>query len=464
MIDFCDRRSAYIVYEESGEIAQTPLPTVDSTNTDNPAIETQVRTDGPAYYNRLSDIQVPAVWKGENIYETLGLDEGVSTANAVTVVARKPPGYDERPYRPIHGGWLRKIGGADDGRLLRLRVADYANLLKSIPANKQFTEATAQDVLGWVTSQLSSDERFPQVELNSYTGFLNEEDVAGGDETDRSLDVELIKSPFNPHISFEDSSSKTFSKDNGDTLVDVLNWVTNVTNGAWFFEATGWSRVSLNVVPIGTVKSSGVYDSDNVAVRQNTSLFDTNPYNAVVVIGNKVENALTDEDGNKFDGYVVGVAKHRQLYFAADETLHPKILNTSYDSAYKAKNKAVSELRKILETDSEGEVIVDGFPLFTPPDVFEAQPVCGNYIDETINEISYEAKSVTHSIPATGRYATRINGGITAVGDEIITNKGVGTGSGDIRIAGNVLVGDQYREGYATIEPSETETGSNVGI
>lgn len=435
----CERKSVRVIVDG------TEIPTIESSEMrdDEVAVEVQVRTDGPAAITRLSDVYFPAYWRGEDVFDELNLSESTERSVPVTIQARPPINSNvDREWRTVHHGWLHKIGSGGDGRLLRMRVSDYANIASNTTVTKQYHNTDVQTVISDMVERLYERAQMPAVRLNdlpstdvaSYTPY---EPVGSVYVSNLIRDALLGKKP----------TSKTFQAVNGDTVADVLNWIKDITDTVWFFSPTD-SGLSLNVIPQSELVAE--YDSrqtgGDVYIHNNQALYNIDPINRVTTIGEEV--GIAKETSGKV--YYTAKATHWPLYEGANRTANEKLVRGSYSSIDEAKRVARTQLKEQYTHNNEGTIVADGRPELLPYNRISAVPICNDLVDTSISPITYQIKEVTHNISTRGRYKTELNVGISTIDKDILTLGGYGEKDGDV----------VYSElGMAM---SDTATGSNV--
>ena len=422
----CTRKSARV------KVNGTEVPTVDTSQHEDPAISTQVRTDGPASVTRISDIFIPAYWRGENVFNSLPLDASSEITVPVTVQTRPPQGSTyERNWRTVHYGWLRKIGSGGEGRLLRLKVADYANIANNTPVTKTWTDSSYRTILDWTVKRLNEKDGFPTVQLGSTP--VTEPDEPTSDPVS-PLSPMAIRDFIATSI-FGEIPTASFNATEKDTVADVLNWLAEQTGLDWWFEPTSSGLVLMFTDLSNTTRS---WDARNVGgdlyVRDNRALYSIDPINTLSVIGGQINGVVKEggEGTSVSNLYVTATATNEKLLANAGGQINEKVIRGSYSDLDAAKNVAKKKLQEEIRSGGEGEMVVDGHPSIFLNNTITSKPLCGEYVSGDVPEVTYSVKSVRHEAPATGRYNTVTSVGMYVDEDNITVSGGYGDNEGDV--------------------------------
>lgn len=434
----CESKSVRVIVDG------TEIPVVESSEMrdDEVAVEVQVRTDGPAAITRLSDVHFPAYWRGEDVFDELNLSESTERSVPVTIQARPPINSNvDREWRTVHHGWLHKIGSGGNGRLLRMRVSDYANIASNTSVTAQYRNTEVKTVLSDMVERLYEKSQMPAVRLNdlpstdvaSYTPY---EPVGSVYVSNLIRDALLGKKP----------TSKTFQAVNGDTVADVLNWIADITDTVWFFSPTD-RGLSLNFIPDSELVTE--YESrqtgGDVYIHRNQALYNIDPINRVTTIGEEVDISK-ETSGNV---YYTAKATHWPLYESADRSANEKLERGKFSSIDEAKRVATRKLKEQYTHNNEGTIVADGRPELLPYNRISAVPICNDLVDTSINPLTYQIKEVTHKFATRGRYKTELNVGIAAIDEDILTLGGYGEKDGDVVYSelGAKISGEQLEDG-----------------
>lgn len=420
----CSRKNGKVSVYSVDDDAFYEIPTVDSTaEEDQVAIEVEIAKDGPASITRLSDIYVPAVWKGENVWEKLPLGPDDRSV-PVRVEARK---YDESSWTTIHYGWLRKIGSGGEGRLLRFRVDDFSKLLQGEYVSEPFETHEAE-----VETTVA----------NHVVDTLNEKGIDFGFRNDADLDTGGSKDPpgaAGARTSGTKSGLKYFEADR-DTLVDVMDWAAGLVDGGhWYVDDDGTKPVIvLDDGSLGAAwaseEASDESDGTVVTVRRNNALVDIDPVNTFDVRGKSgvsIEGYSIPGGSLISDKFPVATVRHEELYERANETAHRTTKEVEAITIDGAEKRAKELLREEISGAGESSMVLNGTPDVLPWDTITSRPVCNELIQTDVPPITFGIEGVIHSIPATGLYTTEIETSVSVSGgDIVVVDSGMTKGKG----------------------------------
>jgi hypothetical protein len=398
---------------------EVPAVTASSMRDDEYAIETQIRTDGPASVTRLSDIYVPAYWNGDDIFDSLPLQPDSRINVPVTIETRPPQqsGY-ERNWRTVHYGWLRKIGSGGEGRLLRFKVSDYANIANNTPVTEHWHDVPHNEFFNYAVDRLREKDSFPAFSI----GTVNEDVIAEG--TTYGSEAE---------DSYGYIGEYEVDAANGDTVATMFDKLAEVTETDWWFEPSGDGLVLMFVSLDDVYKGWKSRESGGtLRVRDNRALYSLDPINTVVVVGEEITSV--EGRSNRSGSYISAKASHDKLLEHADGQENSKVIYGSYSDMKSAENTAREKLIKEIRSGGEGEIITDGHPELFIGNAVTSRPLCGNLISSDVPPLDYGVKGLSHQVPSDGRYKTKLSVGIHAPSNGVSSSYGYSSKQGDIFI------------------------------
>lgn len=427
-------------------------------------------------------------------------EEGPLTMGRVLFKVDNEVGEDEEPeYVLKHLGF---IAGAGQQNQLESKcwIYDFATMLESVPFTAGYTfDPTVKQVVEDISDTIIEETPIP------FTGIVIE---AGGREYDYEKTpqafqdgVESWNEFFNLStgaiptiglledmgVSFDGFRLSTQTPDdaaevldsfvlnddplpvllgkqfqsNRHTVVDALEWISDVTGASWRFvpnpNGTGVALVIsllptrnrfvqdsvLSGVRDGSVDTPLIADDtlfDTVHVLENTALEQMNPYNAVEIRGAKTRleseqtgvaavdlgQSLGDEASELFGGasvmedvYPYAKVRHKGLYQAAGNTELAKRYDSDVTEPEQAEAEAARKLRKLLNTPDEGSIRLEGQPFVSPYDRIDAFEVCNEFVETQAIPVTYEAHTVTHRQKYGQMYETEVEASIYS-GEEVL--------------------------------------------
>jgi len=273
-------------------------------------VELWENKDGPSDLNRTAKVMFPGEWGGIDVQQFV---QGFNSDDSATYDVARIWFYDaeEDNYQITHFGYVGGVGPASKGGTFKFWVYDPADLLKSIPVSKSFSEPTIGEVLSFATSGTDANgepvglanrtvfERFAPIKthltsLQSYQAQVERAEAElnanlPGDpdvnfDTDTTIGVGQYK------IDIRDALEQLFGeqytnviiggqksfKRNRHSMVDLLNWATDQVGGKWHFEPT----------PSGPV----LWVGDGQTNEENDEILTRRTF---------VDEELTDEDGTQ---------------------------------------------------------------------------------------------------------------------------------------------------------------------
>lgn len=453
-------------------------------------VETWSSKDNNVSIKRTTKVQFPTEWDGESVREVV---KGFGTSDIVfgRVSHKNDEGDFVQKHVGYIGGvgggsnpieskaWIY-----DFSELLKAVPINESLTNPSIP---DVTARAAEIILNNTQIPLTDLILLPPTSEDSFAvSFTDEEsfpksnrtyysvsgDVSGEQLTDvNDVESEIIDTGFNESSAIAVGGitglvtsilvnelklgAKKF-RANRDTLYDFLNWLQSRSDITWHFEPSdGGAALIFDVLPSSRTfaqqrvvdEMNGVIDStdpqefelaapedtyrvhDTITVEENDVLYDINPVNTVLVLGDTKRSVL---EGNvSLDGvtqlysplaekdFPVVKARADPLYQAADKT--EQLMETVESDAQdigQAKTEAKVALKKAISESTEGKIRCLGNPYIKPYDTLDAFETCGDYIIEEPLPVRYEVQSVKHEEDMTGLYRMFLNVTIHVSDDE----------------------------------------------
>jgi hypothetical protein len=484
-------------FEEESDPEWREIPTAQ--------VELHQTRNGKADLSNNARVVFPTEWgeSSENVennvreyVDPLG-EEGPLTLGRVLFKVDNEFGDDEEPeYVLKHLGF---IAGAGQQNQLESKcwIYDFATMLESVPFTASYTfDPTVKQVVEDISDTIIEETPIP------FTGIVIE---AGGREYDYEKTPQAFQDGVeswndffnatadifalieNMGISFDATELQTQTpadaadvlssfvlnddplpvlmgkqfQSNRHTVVDALEWISDVTGASWQFKpnpnGTGVALVIsllptrnrfvqdsvLSGVQNGTVTTPLVADDtlfDTVHVLENTALEQMNPYNTVEIRGAKTRleseqtgvaavdlgQSLGDDVSELFgagsvmeDVYPYAKVRHKGLYQAAGNTELAKRYDSDVIEPDQAEAEASRKLRKLLNTPDEGSIRLEGQPFVSPYDRIDAFEVCNEFVETQQIPVTYEVHTVTHRQKYGQMYETEVEASIYS-GEEVL--------------------------------------------
>lgn len=481
----CDTKNTRVEISEftfSGETLQTTG--FDWIEIPTSHVETWSSKDNNVSIKRTSKIQFPTEWDGGNVRNVVK-----GFGNSGLRFGRVSHKNDEGDYVVKHVGYIGGVGGGSNPIESKAWIYDFSELLKAVPVNESVHDPTIFDIGRIVADNIVNETTVPLTDVvvvppeteeelavvyssplefintdKTFYTFTPEADISGTLIDDvAEFQVTNISEP-RVEVGVEDYSNliskflanefgigiKKF-RENRDTLYDFLNWVRERGSVSWHFEPTeNGAALVFDVLPSSRtfaqeevvsalnaedIVAENITDEDEyrihdtITVEDNNVLYDINPVNTILVLGDTKSSLLggtvsldTIRGVNKAlqpNGYPVVKARADPLYQAAGNTEQQmETVESDAQTIDQAKVEARETLKKAINDSTEGKITCLGNPYIKPYDTLDAFETCGDYIEEQPLPVRYEVQSVKHEENMTGLYRTFLNVTIHVGNDE----------------------------------------------
>lgn len=410
-----------------------------------------------SHIQRTAKVKVPERWRGERVTDVVtGFNQSTSGGYSLCRVFFRNTA--NAPWVISHFGYVSAVGPASEDGVIKFWVYDVADLLQAINVTETYREPAVQSVLKDVTERINAATPFDV--RARVVGELAKSVIQDSD-----LDYEFSK--LNPQIGdaivniAADTvvrtvdnlleSTKRFQR-NRDTLVDVLDWLTDKTNTRWWFEPTADGPILvLDADNTSTVHADssvrGVDDTvaepyelvvENVIrVIENSALNDMSPVNAVTVRGEahgsptgtgigtvQTVTGITEQLGGPSvvaKRYAEATAQYDPLVDRADGQLYTgPVQEVESITLEDAEREATSILKESINNVSEGSISSFGDIYVQPHDTIVAYPRCGQLVDTSDVPLAYEVTNVKHVKKSTEQFVTEVQVSLL-LSDDLIT-------------------------------------------
>lgn len=376
-------------------------------------------------------------------------------------------------YVLAHLGWVGGVGPASQDGVTKFWMYDVAEMLSGATASVTFNSPTVEGAAEHIGKLVNantpiplsdvvvfppeSEEEFSRV-LGQIGDEIFEEGPLGGQpittylglqdirpqrarEASENFTALTIDTGLNIPISGLDT--KSFAS-NHDTLQDVVDWYEKKTSAKIHFEPApdGESFVMMvdivperrtwaqeEVVSVKLDQGETLYElHDTVRVIGNNALYEMKPANTLFLRGDTSRSFLAPGQGSppgqryeiNTDGtpalkYPSVKVQVPSLVEAAEGfELAPETIESNAETLEDAEREAVAELRKILEEESEGKVVLHGHPQVMPYDRLDAFEACQEDIIFERDPVRYEIEQVKHTTSGGEIYKTELTVSIWA--------------------------------------------------
>ncbi|MDB2263758.1 hypothetical protein PM025_06305 [Halorubrum ezzemoulense] len=316
-------------------------------------------------------------------------------------------------------GYVGAVGSREGVNRARLQVYDPMKFLGQVEAGRAFTDATTTDVLNYITGEYQDAQRvFSEVSVSTDgtdarpLRAIALDDATLGDVIGLAISDETLQGQF------------TFST-NRDTLVDVVEWLSETANVRVWFQPSGERGISLVAVRDGSKRYDLTPSSDRIPfVISNNSLYELSPINGVKVkgaTGKRIQAGPIDYNLPTGTTYTEATAVYPPLVERfGGELLHTTTSKETDGDALA--NEAAKKLKEAVDAKTDGEMITTLAPQLRPYDRVESTPACAG-VTTDVPPLRYEVQEAVHSVvPSDNNLPrTEINVSMSIRPDEIET-------------------------------------------
>jgi len=395
-------------------VGETRIPIIDD------GVSTQIRKDGPMSISRLSDVTFPAIGPSGEDWTSWIESTEAGESSGVYYTPAEVQYYSPalETFVTVHRGLITGYGGASgNANAMQFRISDVGNLVTDIYAGTTFSDATTNDVANYVTDRLEEEQPvFSNIENTVGNGDGR---ITGTLSDTTALIIEtnvnaIAGLPFTPADKINILHKRQFSS-NRDTLSDVIDWLTEVTNAYYWFEpAAGGGLVLVGLQNPGrefTTLADSDPDRPTIDIIRNRALQEIEPFNQLEIRGGKdgligqADEFFDDDQGMK-DEYPRVVVEYQPLIDRMGVEVSAADTSSS-QNLDELERQARSRLKERLEKVGKGEIIARLSPRLLPYDRFESRPTCDDVVAD-VNPMKYEVESIAH-------HAQAIKGGNEAI-------------------------------------------------
>ncbi|MFC6723776.1 hypothetical protein ACFQE1_05160 [Halobium palmae] len=389
---------------------------VDGTEIPTLFVESHMRKEGSLDLSKVTEVEFPSRWAGENISGVISATEEGGISQPVTVEYRLNEATNGG-WVIAHHGYVRAVGSAGEGRRMKLSVGDYSDFLGKIPASTTFKNPTPSNVLSYIAETFNEHVGITSIRTGSVAsstrGIKDDESVNPLNPLDMGTYVveEYLSKLSDDHKPY---GTKTF-KANKHTLADVANWLAREDGGYIWFGSDGTQPVlTYNSEPRRQKYRDTMVGGEGttVRVRENNALYDIKPITELTVYGSSKSSLFgtgligADNPSNQFPAITV---RHPTLYQrTGGSSLSPPIIQKKSATIEATTQVAKKELKTRLNGASGGMMIVSGSPGMRPYDTIRAVPVCGE-ADTDVPPLTYEVERVKHVCDSEQKYLSEID-------------------------------------------------------
>lgn len=410
----CDAPLGVVVHQGNGGAVR--LPIIDD------GLQFHERKVGPTSITRRADVTIPIEGLGEddwtqyiNAFSPSSTERdrlvgptsstGIPTQNPVSSeqtiqqadVIGQPIDEDGSPVgdaEVLFRGYTSAIGSTEGTNRAQFRVYDPKDFLSVIEAGVSFKTATARDVLRYIAETFADNQNvFSSITVDadatSNRPLVNQllDGFSLGDALSQAISDETIEDQF------------TFST-NRDTLVNVLELVTEIIGARVWFEPNGERGLSLRAVQDDSQKYDLTPSSDSPPkVIANNALYEMRPFNAVRLkgkVGTNVSIGPLSVNTPIGNSYPEATAVYPPLRDRFGGEL-PKTATSDITSDTVLATEAESRLKEMLDGVSGGQMTTTLAPMVRPYDRVEATPACSG-VAADVPPLTYEVQAATHRL------------------------------------------------------------------
>lgn len=421
----------------------TEVPVVNGKEGDTPALETTIAKHGTSDLVKVTEVQIPYEWGGEDVFSTI---TDSTSSDGLRSFGNDPVRIDlqcdiTNQYVTIHHGPVFSAGPSPLRGAFRLLVTDWANIFSDVSINAEFTyEHSVQNVFETVADQLQSHGGLPQFDVKATNGGWSvpaglgvvQAGMAQDQQQTVPEDTAFDNTPFDNTVveqglaevqsefaswgnvteSVEKAAPKAFY-DYKHNCADVLDWICSKTQSSWWVEYNPETNTPTIVYDqhieqprLGTVGLGESGTIEDSRVLKNNAMFQISPQHTLGVRGeqSKEREVTSDEPTFPNNAIAVGttipevVVEHAALAERAGSNDAPEFVKTDAPSLKVAEQEAKRRLKNRIDGTTGGEIVSMPTPLARPYGIIEAQPACNGRLDNDVPSVTYEIEEVVHKV------------------------------------------------------------------
>jgi hypothetical protein len=277
-----------------------------------------------------------------------------------------------------------------------MRIGDPAKFLPSVPISASFFAdddvIRASDVLATVREEYTTE-----IDVFDDIGIV-------ADDASTVISSEATYDGPSDIVTGPDkgvTNGKRFTE-NRDSLYDVMEWISEVVGGVYYFEPTDPPTLHLTTNPHTSHEDERL--GGDVEVRSNDALSEIRPVNTLELDGaaaRRIElGPITGNFGDLDNQYPHVVVRSENLYERANEQEVKRTGESKKSTVDGLVNEATRRLKKLTDTKSGGSMDLALAPAITPYDRLDALPGCRERVDTDVPTIEYEVERLRHMVSA----------------------------------------------------------------
>jgi len=393
------------------------VPVVDVADTDLPAAETRITTDGAANITRTSKVYVPIEWYDEEVEPVTRIlrKDPQSAPNARLELMNKAG-----DYHTVHDGFVRTIGPTE-GECVAITVGDYAEFFNSVGFSGTYgTEGSvnggkiARDAIETVTENVESiDEVALVTDVKQFTpNAIDQLTSASKEKVGIQLTRPGILVAVEEYLGIDTGiddlnviQSQSFKR-NRDTAATALDWICDRADARWWIDyndEVGRRELYIDSAPenyaftdVRIDEEESAVNGKPIVVTKNNAAFQLSPMHTLQGKGARPwRNQLPTSNE-----YPVATVQHDGLVGLVGENTQPPRREFDTNTVDETVGRTITELQRHIEEAAGGEIITRPEPDVLPYNIVEAKPVCDARVLADLPPITYQINQVIHHVEA----------------------------------------------------------------